>query len=522
LHNITTGLALQTWPIASRYPLLNNLLLLEHFILSPIMNHQIITSSQINGHFDPFSLSIGETTSNSGWRNRVRQIFDQEKLGLMVSYAKLEKTRQLADGISDKDLLSELTSRHEQRHFKDYASSEIGLLITFILQLRADVISSYIHTNHEPLLSYFPIYNTIIESFYGPDRTQQEAVDALNSFYTHELSISDHRIFKTDTPDAPSSPHPYFRFQNIIEASAVLSEISLILGLCGNNQAARVLSLLRFDAREADIYFGLIVTLYAEIPSYSAISMLIRYCLDSRVPILGSPFQGCIDWHDFHPGYRLLNFTRSLKEILKAEGLDFASLEKQDFEVEYSMKLQQIFLHYTHYAGKHLGKLDMWDNDSIANYEMNGELLLCKLSERAQEKARMNFDQWDIIMDHLYESHNTYKNARKNNALLFYTDSIVSQEVECIKIINSSQQSAHSYALFTIIDGEVGSIQKNPSWVKAFFRLVEYEITELIMDGMSKQSIYNQIILKYKVLVSTRLHDEYINRLKKIIYSYCI
>ena len=477
-------------------------------------------SSEINGHFDPISLSIVESLDHSAWKKKLHFLFNQDNFGLNASVQELREVREISREISESEFIAELTSIHEQRHFKDYASSELGILLTFVFQLRVDVINSYICTNNEVLLSYFPIYNTIIDSFYGSNYTQQNAVDALNLFYRHEFSDIDYDIFKTETPEAPCSPSPLFRFQNILEASAILSEISLILGRLDDDNPAKAIKLLRLEARDAELYFGLISHIFTEVPCFSAISILIRYCLDSRVPILGSPLNKPIYWHDFHPGYRLLNFTKALKEILIAEGWDLAFLAKQGFKGEYYIRSQETFLNFTHYAGKRLGKLDMWDNDQVVRYEMNSETLLCKLSERAQQKARLNFGQWGIILDHLYESHSLYKKSRSENALRFYTDSIVAISELEIAEVNNWPPDVHAYALFTVVDGNVGSVQKTLDWIEAFFRMVQIEVTEMVMDGISAQDIFDQVTKRYKVVASPILQDMYINTLKSIIAEY--
>jgi hypothetical protein len=471
----------------------------------------------INGHFDPKSLSITENVEHSAWQNRIFSIFNQDGFGLNSSVLRLSELRKLAQDISDAEFIAELTNRHEQRHFIDYVSSELGILLTFIFQLRADVVHSYICTKNEVLLSYFPIYNTIIDSLYGCECTQREAVDALNSFYCHEFSGINYAIFKTYTPEAPCSPGTFFRFQNIMEASAILSEIALILARIDDDDAMKALKLLRPEARDTELYFGLISLLYTEIPCYSAISFLIRYCLDSRVPIIGSPLNKSIYWHDFHPGYRLLNYTKALKEILIAEGWDLPLLAKQNVRGEYYIRLQQKLLDYIHYAGERLGKLDMWDNDQVARYEMNSEALLSKLSERAQKKARLNFDQWGIILDHLYASHDIYKRARSENALRFYTDAIVALSDHEIAEVNNWPPYVHAFALFTIVDGSVGSVQRTLDWVRAFLRMVQIEVDEMVMNGIPAQDIYEQLITKYKMVGPPFVQDAYTSALKKII-----
>ena len=479
-----------------------------------------LRTSDINGHFDPKSLSIAETLESSAWKNKIYSLFGQDDFGLNDSVQSLREARKISQEISDSEFIADLTNRHEQRHFKDYVSSELGILLTFVFQLRADVIHSYICTKKEVLLSYFPIYNTIIDSLYGSNCNQQDAVDALNLFYRHEFSGIDYDIFKTETPEAPCSPSPLFRFQNILEASAILSEISLIQGRLDDDNAAEAIKLLRLEARDADLYFGLISLIFTEIPCTSAISILIRYSLDSRVPILGSPLCKPINWHDFHPGYRLLNFTKALKEILIAEGWDLAFHAKQGFKGEYYIRFQQTILNFTHYAGKRLGKLDMWDNDQVARYDMNSETLLCKLTEKAQQNVRLNIDQWGIILDHLYESHNTFKKARSENALRFYTDAIVAASDLEIAEVNNWPPDVHAYALFTVVDGYVGSVQKTLDWVNAFFRMVQIEVDEMVMDGISAQDIYDQVVTRYKVVASPILQDMYTNTLKEIISQY--
>jgi hypothetical protein len=197
-----------------------------------------LRSSAIDGHFDPKSLSILENLEHGAWKKKIHSLFNQDDFGLNASVQRFREVREISRERSDSEFIAELTNRHEQRHFKDYASSELGILLTFIFQLRADVIHSYICTSNEVLLSYFPIYNTIIDSFYGSNYTQQNAVDALNLFYRHEFSDIDYNIFKTETPEAPCSPSPLFRFQNILEASAILSEISLILGRLDDDNPA--------------------------------------------------------------------------------------------------------------------------------------------------------------------------------------------------------------------------------------------------------------------------------------------
>jgi hypothetical protein len=479
-----------------------------------------LRTSDINGHFDPVSLSIAETANPIAWSNTIRSAFEQDEYGLQQGVQSLTQQREVSRGISEAEFIAELTSKHEQRHFKDYTSSELGLLVTLIHQLRADVVHSYICTKNEVLLSYFPIYNTILDSLYGCDCTQQEAVDALNLFYRHEFSGVDYDMFITHDPEAPCSPNPYFRFQNILEASAILSEIALILARCDDDDGDKAQMLLRLEARDADLYFGLISVLFDEIPSYSAITILIRYCLDSRVPIIGSPLKQPINWTDFHPGHRLLRFTMALKEILIAEGLELESLAKLGVRGEYHIRLQKMFLRYIHYAGKHLGKLAMWDDNQVADYEMNTETLLCSMTERAQKKARLNLGQWGIIMDHLYASHNTYKRARMDNSLRFYSDSIFAASSAEIAEINSWTPPVHAYALFTVTDGNVGSVQKSLHWVNAFLRMIQVEVDEMIMDGISKQDIFAQITTRYRVLASPSLHDNYMTALIKILSQY--
>ena len=162
----------------------------------------------------------------------------------------------------------------------------------------------------------------------------------------------------------------------------------------------------------------------------------------------------------------------------------------------------------------------MWDNDQVVRYEMNSETLLCKLSERAQQKARLNFGQWGIIIDHLYESHSLYKKSRSENALRFYTDSIVAISELEIAEVNNWPPDVHAYALFTVVDGNVGSVQKTLDWIEAFFRMVQIEVTEMVMDGISAQDIFDQVTKRYKVVASPILQDMYINTLKSIIAEY--
>jgi hypothetical protein len=471
----------------------------------------------INGHFDPFSLSISETIEDISWRERI----DSLSIPGVNAMSSLSKIRKLSSQLSDRDLIAELISTHEQRHYKDYASSELGLLFTFVHQLRLDVMNSYIASKNAALLTYFPVYNTIINSFYTSNYTQQQAVDALNLFFSKEFSNVAEGLFKTTDPDAPCSPHSYFCFQNILEASAILGEISIINNRCGDDPQ-RAAKLLRPEDRDGDLYFGLISYLFKEVPCYSAISMLIRYSLDSRVPIIGSPLVRSIYWHDLHPGYRLVNFTRSLKEMLLFHKLDMDFLENLDLTAEQNIKLQRIFLNFTHHAGKKLGKLAMWDDKEVAAFEPNASSLINSLTERSQQLVRLNFPRWRIIMEHIYESHNRFKKDRQLNALLFYTTSIFGLSEAEVTEMRNFKLPEHSFVLFSIFDGKVTSIHKNKKWLPAFARLIERDIAEMLLDEVAKNNIVDSILKMYPVLVTPEFDDQYrtwVNRIASQIFA---
>ena len=50
--------------------------------------------------------------------------------------------------------------------------------------------------------------------------------------------------------------------------------------------------------------------------------------------------------------------------------------------------------------------------------------------------------------------------------------------------------------------------------------MVQIEVTEMVMDGISAQDIFDQVTKRYKVVASPILQDMYINTLKSIIAEY--
>ncbi len=458
-------------------------------------------------HFDPITLSISESIEDRSWRQRT---------GIHRGYEAGSKGLDELKNMKDSDILASLTSSHEQEHFKRYSSSEVGLLLTFIYQLKSNILYGYIKTKDKELLKTHTLYETIINSFYTCKHTQQEAVDALNTFYTNFSGIKE-EIFTTKNPTEPSSPHSIFGFVNILEASAVLAEIALLSCTFNKNDEEKINLLLREEQRDSDLYFGLINYLIEELYYYPAVSMVVRYSLDSRVPIIGSPLKGTIDWQDFHPGCRLVGFFRSLKGILESKKL--MKLEFIDNKHEYWIKLQEQFFKLTHYAGKECGKLTMWDNNEVVNYNVNTDVLINSMTEKGKNFTSFRIDKWKPIMDHLYDSFNIYKKSRIENPLLFYTSVLIGHKNNDLDNVKNVIV-CDAYALFSIFNGSFESyhsfIDKNVC--SAIWMLIENKIIKLFFEGKSKDYAKYSISENYRMgIPDSKLQKKFLETIDLIV-----
>ena len=444
-------------------------------------------TKEVNGHFDPMSLSISESIEDRTWRKRT---------GILSGFGIGSKIFDEWKSTNNRDILASLTSSHEQEHFKRYSSSEIGLLLTFVYQLKSNVLYAYIKTKNERMLYANSLYDTILNSFYTCKHTQQEAVDALNEFYAKFSGINE-KIFTTKNPTSPSSPHSIFGFNHILEASAVLDEIAMLSCTFGKDNE-RHIDLLRHDARDQDLYFDLINYLIQELNYYPAVSMVVRYSLDSRVPIIGSPLKGTIDWEDFHPGCRLVCFFRALKDILESNGL--MDLKFKNDKHEYWVKIQEQFFHYTHYAGKEGGKLTMWDDKDVVNYDIDTDILINSMTEKGKNFVSLNLDKWKPIMDHLYDSYKIFRNTRVENPLLFYTSVLIGLKDDDLDKVNQVMAS-HAYALFSIFNGSIESYHSflEKDVYSAIWRLMEYKVIKSFLMKEPKDFAKNTIIEKYSL-----------------------
>jgi len=437
--------------------------------------------NDINGHFNPFSLSISETIVDKvSWRQRIEIA---KKSGLNTNLSDLD----------DRDILAHFTSVHEQNHFWRYTSSELGLLITFLLQLYCNQKYSYIKLPTSNNKKTLQLYKTIIDSIYFGNTTQKEAVDSLNLFYKKFSGIA-RPVFKTDNPNAPTIPYNNLGFNFILEASAVLTELTQLDVATPKLNDKRIYVLLRKEFRNKALYFDLINWLESKLFYYPVINAAITYSLDIRVPILGSPLMSTpIDWEDFHPGYRLLFFTKELSNLLKIEG--FTALSDFDKIWPYTSIFQAKILEDSYQIGKNIGCYQMWDDENMGRYKPNTDMIIGAMTDVGKNFVLPNLSLWKPIMDHLYFSFNINSENRKKNPLTFYSTHLIGSESDIKQLVRDKAEPA--YALFSTFNG----------YVESYYDFIEKKI-----DVVIRREIFNSVLNGYLNSVSKTDTYKFISR----------
>ncbi|HAA20319.1 MAG TPA: hypothetical protein DCR93_10485 [Cytophagales bacterium] len=392
-------------------------------------------------HFDPFCLSIYESANDAQeWRKRIENI--KHKINIK------------SDEVSLQDLQSQLTSIHEQDHFLRYSSSEIGLLLTFISQLNCQLRFQYLKHEQDFSSRGLSLYKILLESLYGnSDITQEEAVWAFNVFFK-KFSHANKEIFFTKNPKAKATPEPFFGLNNILEASAVLTEMSFLETLDPELRNNNYNQFLHLNNRDKDLYFGIIAYMHPMVFYTSAMNSIVLFSLDVRVPFFGSPFIEPIDWEDFHPGYRLIFFTKSLAHHFSSVG--YKDDWSRDPSIVYNYDFQKRIIDKLKYLGDEVGLYKMWDSPELKSYPISTLQFVNRLNSKGRQLVEPSLSLWKPVFDHLFDSFQKMKDMKEKYHVAYFTNHARFHS-ENIAAIPNLELDNYPYALFSNFNGKIDS-----------------------------------------------------------------
>nr|MBC8285081.1 hypothetical protein [Nitrospinota bacterium] len=402
------------------------------------------------------------------------------------------------------DMVSYLISAHEHNHFRFHCGSEYGLLFTFVAQLhhlamiglwQAKLRNDTFYFNYQ--LAVCKRLSSVLDILFRPNEKilQKEAVDTINSFYHYDLGAP-FPVLKTSFPDRPCCPNKFFGYNYILEASSVILEASSLETMYPNKSFQRIQELMAADQELYGILTGNV--LHAVHNFLPAATTVLELTLDTRVPIIGSPFKGEIEWEDFFPSCRLSNLAITAGEIVKSFNFDDDVYNKRPWE-KYDYKVHNIiFTELVGFAKKHADFL-FWDDTDVLTYKCGTDKILTKENSRSLSPVVSGSSKH--IIEHLFKSFNNFK-KRREKFPLFYFSTIVLDIKKGTGIEPKDFQSPHkgAFALFSVFGNRIGSVYLETNFesvISAISQKIRKDVLQHIFQGEDCISAYDRTKKNY-------------------------
>lgn len=486
------------------------------------MGHNI---ADINGLFQPMTLSIVETAQSDSWRKTIRN----KKL-------RSEKPREI-----NSDLFSELVSIHEHDHFLRHCSSGLGMLLTIILNLQHYAnYSLYFTDKHhiDQTMSHIrDLEYTMHCMAISNDISQESAVKQLNDFYTRHFEVND--AFVTRQPKLPANAETWLTYSSILEASAVFSELGITTQEGYN--LADLLKVIRAKDRNYKLYFQLVQYLMSELRFIPACKLVCMYALDVPVPGLTTDFDKKIFWDEFNPSYRILNFTNFLKERLEEVGFLKPSNVKYYIDHEFIAQYQMFIFESLERISYGVGQKSFYTR-GLEGQRINMQSFIDQQSQIFKTHFTHSIlPKHGGVISHLFNSYNSLIQECANLPLNYYCHNFSATaddrfQIETLPYIDKryfseevakGKYDSSTYALFSILKGEYTSVYLNKHFEWMYETILNGRIRRMVMEctykKMNKEEAtkyilsdgkwsYKEIQEQYEVSVSLELNAIYNGR----------
>lgn len=463
----------------------------------------------INGHFDPMVLAT--IRSHSKADERTLEIFDRHHLLVGEGQEELK-------GVDLEAALVHMTSRHEQDHFARHASSELGLLVSLVLQLRSHARLTRAKAGDEKQRQIaedieFATTELARVIFLGERATEGNAVRLVNTV----MSLFDRPApLATRTPKRVACANG-FGYLHFLEASAVLNEY----GICEALKVPRAQwnDLLRTGARDEQLYFYIAQESLRVCRGVVPLAiMLVRKALDARVPVLGSPAQEPIDWSLFNPESRWLQMSRELEPALHSARFD--ELVKMGPEYLRTEDTMRMMLGAMEAFDEHFG----WHGRSepVLGHPVSLDAWRKRLSPSGAQALEMLFANTGSVLEHLCDSFREYRKLRVADPVASYSNFFLvagdpAAGDAALADPPDRRVNLAAYPLFTVSDGHISSPYLKDKLEAVWTAIRCYVVSQC---QAAEERLVPQESFEAEVLAFLKPDDPFYERLADLVKCY--
>jgi len=452
--------------------------------------------------FDPLTLSIYESEDRTSWRERMEK--QEEKISFGSHYSG-----------DFNDFIAHSVSVHENDHFVIHTGSEMGLLTTILCQIRYaarlglwfdKLRTNTINEEQVRLISRLDLLFRLLFS-YVPDIDQESAVFLLNEFYKEHFGVQS-PVFVTNNPKHPASPDKMLTYHNLLEASAIFTQMTQAdyYKVDGKMFANYLKYILEIDP---DTYAYLPSASLNEVNRYlPAAIMAVRMSIDSRVPVIGSPFIEPIDWEDLHPGYRFQKTLGAAKVVIEHHGLSLDLFLGKPPEFMYRLELlNTIYLDIRRTIQANY-KLRFWDDSQIMDYRPDLNSLERSMTEPARKSTDSLFQGTpSVVLLHMFDAFSNNKQALQESPVTHLCgfgfqpyDSSSPEVSQEMKKLQQRRKWQKHFATFSIFNKQVDSVylETNPTlFLNAFNLFLRSMALSMLLNGNHPETIVKHINKNY-------------------------
>jgi hypothetical protein len=432
----------------------------------------------INGHFDPMVLASAYTVDDVD--NPLLDLFSQNQW---------EQGKPPPNLGSSEDVLALFANRHEHEHFVRHTSSELGLFVTLLLQFR---FHTAMEATSHPDKRLRPALTAL---FLGLDRLagiiiagrpakQAEAVRLANAVMA--LFDLPGPAFKTSEPDAPATLMGY-GYTQFLEATAVLNEfgVCMTMGL----PPSKWNELLRIHERDYHLYFALATQSYDVCREVLPLThMVVRKSIDGRIPFIGSPYRGPVEWRFVSPSLRWAQIVRDMDAAFRNP--QFAELPEHGRSVLATIDIQTSFLRSMEAFDSEYGHSR---EPEVLEYPVSLAMWRDSISEMGKDLFEHTSAMTWPVLSHLCDSFLRFREWRTTTPLALYSNNLLATEDD--EIPNFRVFEAAS-SIFTIRGGRFTSryLDSKPQEVlKAFQYYVVSKVYAGVWSGATDDDIQSGI-----------------------------
>lgn len=442
--------------------------------------------SHIQGHFDPMVLATFQSHGKTGGRGLDK--FD-------VHHVQIGEGRQ-EEAVDVEAALVHLTGRHEQDHFARHASSELGLFLSLLLQLRSHAHLTASKARDEVnrrLAGEISFVTTKLAKllFWGESTKEKNAVRLVNTVMS---LFEGSEVLVAEEPDREACPNG-LGYIHFLEASAVLNEY----GICEALQVPREQwdDLLRTDARDEQLYFHIAHESLRVCRGVIPLAiMLVRKALDSRIPVLGSPQQDPIAWHLFAPEARWIQMSSQLEHAMRSAS------------VEQIMKLGKDYLRLEDTQQMMLGAMEAFDaefgwhgrSEPVLRHEVSVDAWRTRFSASGAKVLEALLRNTEPILEHLCESFRTFRKCREEDPVASYSNFFLvagDSGAEPGAAVSDRRVNLAAYPLFTVRDRRINSHYFEEK-ASAVWTAISYYVHSLCqaaeVSGVPKSSFGREVL----------------------------